>query len=111
MNRPEPTSILFAVIGRGEFPTDMLRHDACWPADTTSARAIVERDMVFAYPSNVERHRTVYLRHVSGWGDLAAPDVARWTSFGWGVELIRADRGGEDVTHRVQATMIEKGAA
>jgi hypothetical protein len=87
------TSVLFTVTGKGTFPADMLRHDQCYPADTTSALAIVT-------PSGV-LSRTVYLRHVSGWGDLAGPTVARWASFGWGVRIIRAHRDGEDVTEKV----------
>lgn len=60
----------FAVIGRGKFPTDMLRHDRAYPADTTSALDLLRTDQ-----------REIYLR-VSNFRDVT-PD--RWSSFNWTV--------------------------
>lgn len=93
MERIPDTDVLFEVHGRGDFPVDMLRHDQCWPADTHSALAILHRDLIGARESD----RRVYLRMITRWGTLGGPTVARWASFGWGVRLLRADCGAQDL--------------
>jgi hypothetical protein len=62
----------FCVLGRGQFPADMLRHDRCYPADTSSALAILR---------DTKDHREVYLRTAS----LRDVTPGRWSSFGWTV--------------------------
>ena len=62
----------FCVLGRGAFPADMLRHDHCYPADTTSALAILRTS---------EDPREVYLRT----DNLRHVTPGRWSSFGWTV--------------------------
>lgn len=63
----------FTVSGFGDFPFDMLRYDACWPADGESAAK-----MHHSY--NRER-REVKLRTT----DLGRITRARWSSFLWTV--------------------------
>ena len=67
MSRLDDT-ILVEVSGKGAFPTDMLRHDCAWPADTTSALDILRLD-----------RRT--LRVFVSKRRFFQP--ARWNSFGW----------------------------
>jgi len=78
-------SIRYTVTGKGIFPTDMLRHDCAFPADTTSGFMLLSRDP-----------RTVTLRAsvLAGNKDLAvtrAITAARWASFGWSVSDIHVD--------------------
>lgn len=63
----------FYVIGRGEFPFDMLRYDRCWPAETIDADKI---------SPIVSVHRTVCLET-----NEKQITVKRWESFGWRVIL------------------------
>lgn len=121
------TSVLFKVTGKGEFPADMLRHDKCWPADTSSARMLTNRltsrvdrpghmgpDGVYVAGrvQTIEQLRTVYLRAESGWGHYAGPTVARWASFGWGCDVIEARVDGEDITQQVRRAcgLMDEGA-
>lgn len=60
----------FAALGRGHFPMDMLRYDACWPADSGSA-------------SNLGDPLDDDLREVNLYS-YRAPTRERWRSFGWG---------------------------
>lgn len=64
----------YVVVGRGEFPLDMLRRDMSWP--TTTADAVnIQKDERRAI--NLTAHQ---LRYVN---------VERWASFGWRViELV-----------------------
>lgn len=59
----------YYVTGRGPFPVDMLRHDACWPAGPEDATRLLteegERSIRFT------SHRP--------------PEPDRWWSFGWSV--------------------------
>lgn len=96
------TTVLFAVTGKGVFPADMLRHDQCWPADTTSAQFITSPNREPRYVGtkvrDVEQLRTVFLRTHSSWGTFGV-SPARWASFGWGVRIERAyTDDGEDIT-------------
>lgn len=64
------------VRGRGQFPIDMLRYDACWPYDQASANQIVES---YNHPEKwtviVETNRPHF-----------TPD--RWSSFMCGTEIV-----------------------
>lgn len=91
------TTVLFAVTGKGVFPADMLRHDQCWPADTTSAQFITSPNHEPVHGGR-EQLRTVFLRTHSSWGTFGV-SPARWASFGWGVRIERAyTDDGEDIT-------------
>ncbi len=70
-----PCNYLFtyAVIGKGTFPFDMLRHDGAYPADTTSALNIGRQGL---------REVRLFSHGREGW----LPTFARWQSFGWCVK-------------------------
>ncbi len=59
----------FTVEGFGAFPVDMLRYDACYPADSVSATLI-----------NGRGRRAVNLR------SYREPTIGRWNSFMWTVK-------------------------
>jgi len=59
------------VTGRGQFPMDMLRHDAAWPATTTDAFQILAKGQRSI--GLVVQNRRFF-----------TPD--RWESFGWTAE-------------------------
>lgn len=70
----------FSVKGFGFFPLDMLRYDSCFP-DT-------QEDVEKIDNSNMEvsgRSRTVKLRR--NIPRRIQPSIARWNSFGWGVDM------------------------
>lgn len=59
--------------GRGRFPFDMLRYDACWPADSEGAHAMHgEYD---ASQRSIKMH------------SYRIPTIERWNSFVWSVGL------------------------
>jgi hypothetical protein len=58
----------YYVTGRGDFPCDMLRYDACWPATGTDAAKMF-------LPS--KNHRSILMR------SYKQPEIGRWSSFGW----------------------------
>ena len=62
------TPITFYVRGRGQFPFDMLRYDACWPLTPEDAAML----------SDGWSWRTVRL--VAPYGTFTP---GRWASFGW----------------------------
>lgn len=70
----------YRVVGNGTFPTDMLRYDAAWPADTASAQSIA--------PGNrkIAQDYEVFLQ------SSRKPTLLRWNSFGWGVFDVRGLR-------------------
>lgn len=76
-------SFKFTVLGKGNFPYDMLRFDRCYPADSGSA-------------GQIENRRTQELRHVclithdvrKNW----LPEFERWKSFGWVVKSTAWER-------------------
>jgi len=74
----------FKVQGSGEFPIDMLRYDACYPADESDARTMLE-----GFGSGMH---TVYLRkrYAKKNEQQLTPD--RWRSFGWRLITQRDDR-------------------
>lgn len=60
----------YHVNGRGLFPLDMLRYDACWPARQDDVVAMTA-------PGNPERGVRIESEK--------APTIGRWRSFGWTV--------------------------
>ena len=66
----------FTVEGRDPFPMDMLRYDACWPADTGGALAISWSHTREPGPGN---HKIT----LNTW--LVGITPERWQSFGWTV--------------------------
>lgn len=60
------------VTGRGEFPADMLRHDAAWPYTGDDAAKLNR----FAY-NGAERSIRI--------ASHSEPTIDRWSSFGWSV--------------------------
>lgn len=71
---------VFTVEGRGEFPTDMLRYDACWPYGSADAAAILQSIVVAERGVGSETRR---INLSTDW--RPAPTVGRWDSFGWRV--------------------------
>lgn len=75
-------AVEFTVEGSGEFPVDMLRYDACYPA--TEALDVPAIAASYANESNLPRKRRVVLRVKPLMGEKhvnLTPD--RWASFGW----------------------------
>lgn len=66
------------VEGRGGFPLDMLRYDACFPYEQTDSNRIERHD----------RRRIAFVRRGVNEGTGTA---ARWESFGWKVILATTD--------------------
>lgn len=71
-------TLFFYVTGRGQFPFDMLRHDACWPADPESA------SYMHADPTSPERTHRLFTHNREY---QLTPD--RWRSFGWTMSMTR----------------------
>ncbi len=68
----------FAVEGRGEFPLDMLRYDACWPKRQEDVDVLQDPE------------RQPRMVQLSCWRDRRRGTVAtheRWASYGWTVTL------------------------
>lgn len=68
----------FSVTGTFQFPVDMLRYDACFPADETQSAYIESTRHAPALPVTVRLAR--YTRR-----DMAPVTPDRWKSFGWTV--------------------------
>lgn len=68
----------FTVIGKGDFPVDMLRRDECWPVDGDSAAYLIDDG-----DSRESRHVTLTSRQPR---KLWLPTFERWQSFGWVVK-------------------------
>ena len=64
----------FTVIGRGKFPFDMLRYDACYPKNSMDAYSLD-----FDWDAADRGKREVVL--ISSQPN--APTTGRWESFGW----------------------------
>lgn len=69
------------VTGRGQFPYDMLRYDACWPRMGEDAYAIPRPERKEGVR---EDHREIQLL------SYKLPTVARWASFGWSCSYVEA---------------------
>ena len=67
----------FQVEGRGEFPIDMLRYDACYPNTEEDAGLIAMSD----HRPHQNQIRIVISRLVGA--KNTPPTVGRWASFGW----------------------------
>lgn len=65
---PVKKFVTFTVVGRGEFPYDMLRYDQCWPESESQTHFMM-----------ASRSGS---RHVTLTG-LREPTDGRWLSFGW----------------------------
>jgi hypothetical protein len=63
----------FEVEGEGNFPTDMLRYDRCWPESTEDASKF--------FPNGERR-----VVRLIGFNQ---PNIARWASFLWRVKSSR----------------------
>jgi len=77
MPLPKGEKVFFfrvTVEGRGEFPTDMLRYDRCFPASERESYQLDRRGEL----------RKVELTSVHS-THLWNPTEARWNSFGWRV--------------------------
>lgn len=72
----------YTVEGRGAFPLDMLRYDACWPERTEDAMSIAEPTYFATREKVIELNdKSRQVRLVSN----TAPTDARWRSFMWKV--------------------------
>lgn len=67
----------FQVTGRGTFPLDMLRYDCCWPYESGDVSRI-------EYERGKDDPQEVRRVTLSTYG---TPTEARWSSFGWSVDL------------------------
>jgi len=65
---------IYTVEGSGNFPWDMLRYDACWPA-----RMVDVNNLQW---STMRERRLVLLR------SIRAPTIDRWKSYGWDVNIV-----------------------
>jgi hypothetical protein len=63
----------YEVCGKGLFPVDMLRYDACWPSSSDDALAL----LLCPVPCQPELPRTISLIAIQ------PPTKERWESFGW----------------------------
>ncbi len=72
----------FTVVGRGQFPFDMLRHDMAYPADTTSAMNMGHTGATYDERKAPREVTLVVKTERSYW----LPTFARWASFGWVVK-------------------------
>ena len=92
-------TIRFTVTGRGKFPADMLRRDACFPCHLEDVQAIEDglrlEDGYFVT-------RSVTLVHEDPRG-LWHPTEGRWSSFGWTVTNV--ERFPWKIWDRVQLRM------
>lgn len=66
----------FSVIGKGEFPFDMLRCDTYYPADSTSAAQL---NQYYTTPHNLRQVHLLCRSLNINW----QPTFDRWRSFGW----------------------------
>ena len=99
--------LTFRVIGRGEFPFDMLRYDACWPADSESASRLATPpcytgEDVYAKFRHDRRVITLRTYQEHKWWE---PTKGRWSSFGWTVIDERIFTGLSDAKITEQLNM------
>lgn len=72
----------YAVTGHGDFPVDMLRYDAAYPATTSAVTGITDR----APGARWAETRSVMLR---SW---KKPTKDRWNSFGWAISEVQEQK-------------------
>jgi hypothetical protein len=65
----------YYVTGKGDFPLDMLRYDACWPATTTDT-------LKMEFGTHADGFRRTRSVQVCSYRE---PTIDRWLSFGWSV--------------------------
>lgn len=70
----------FTVEGRMRFPVDMLRYDACYPANNESVTAITD-----SLDSLRRRENITATYKVDLVSQVHGCEPARWASFGWTV--------------------------
>lgn len=68
-----PDGHAFTVTGSGNFPTDMLRYDRCWPRTELDSVKVGIRSLKAA------GEREIRLTSASA----KPPTAGRWKSFGW----------------------------
>jgi hypothetical protein len=63
----------YKVMGKGSFPTDMLRYDSCWPSKPEDAEKILapSKDATVVQVTSIKE-----------------PTHARWSSFGWSIGAV-----------------------
>jgi hypothetical protein len=78
---------IWSVNGRGAFPLDMLRFDACYPATSADVDAIQRSLDPLERREAGSKGFSVTLR-----SQIAGAEEARWNSFGWRVSDKREER-------------------
>ena len=84
MKKTKETPTQFTIIGRGEFPLDMLRYDGCYPkleTDTAIMRKDGLREVTLQRGLDHDNYRPGDYGNPTVW----SPTVGRWNSFGWAV--------------------------
>lgn len=71
--------------GKGHFPIDMLRYDACWPSSPDDVYQLLVGHSQFSNPGFLDTERKVTV------SSHRRPTDGRWRSFGW-VRLITETR-------------------
>jgi len=96
-------SYTYRVIGRGDFPVDMLRYDMAYPADSESASALIFDHLKgeAAYHDFRQTMRIVTLK------SLRAPTEARWRSFRWAVV---SERMFDGLSNSAVVAAFDRGA-
>ena len=73
--------VQFSVVGRGRFPIDMLRYDACFPGTEEDALLI---DRLLRDPEGFEGALQYCEVRLAAWQRPGwRPNADRWASFGW----------------------------
>ena len=75
--------IEYEVVGTGQFPIDMLRYDASYPAG--SGHGIEHQNRSFFSDEEWRTPRRVRLHHRNSFSSWE-PTFDRWASFGWHVD-------------------------
>lgn len=79
----KPTTTVITVEGRGSFPIDMLRHDACYPRSQQDVNKIIDDRR----GDGMQFVQVVH--HVLKDENIASiPTTERWSSFGWRVAKV-----------------------
>lgn len=79
--------ICFTVEGRGQFPADMLRYDACWPYREAGDSSGITMSAELNGEAYFAKRQVTLITD-----NQHAPTVGRWQSFGWRVisqEVVR----------------------
>jgi hypothetical protein len=84
LRKEKHIELFYAVVGRGEFPVDMLRYDQSMPASEVDSYGM-QFSYCFHGESDVRSPRVVWLRRLVRDGCSLMPTEARWDSMGWHV--------------------------